>query len=462
MFLLSLKTRNTVERRPNILVIMTDQQCAKAMSCSGNQDLKTPAMDRIAKEGIRFTKAYSHNPICCPSRSSMFTGLFSHQTGVDQNVNMDFQMKGASFVKGIRSAGYRTGYFGKWHVPMDLNDPEVSGFDCIGFPEDNSKDPLVTPKVIEFLNASSDDSQSDASDEPFFAVASYHNPHDICQHARIASGMDDRYPNGALPEPVEHLKWPSLPHNHCADPQRPEAIDVHQNYEGMKSVYPTVDWPKGSPKWREYLWVYYRMVELVDAEIQRILDALEEKGLLENTLILFTSDHGDGMGSHQWNQKSLFYEEVSNIPLLITSFDEQLKGSTSDLLANVGVDFAATLLGAAGLEHGQLPGVDVRQAAETGEVPKRPFIVGQSCLHQSYGVYGEHRCRMIRSEKYKYVAYDGGERPEELFDLENDPGEQVNLTSLKNCIDILEEHRAWLRFWCKENGDDFELSQVAV
>jgi choline-sulfatase len=69
---------------------------------------------------------------------------------------------------------------------------------------------------------------------------------------------------------------------------------------------------------------------------------------------------------------------------------------------------------------------------------------------------------MIRSEKYKYVAYDGGERPEELFDLENDPGEQVNLTSLKNCIDILEEHRAWLRFWCKENGDDFELSQVAV
>ncbi|MGE9294242.1 MAG: sulfatase-like hydrolase/transferase [Puniceicoccales bacterium] len=440
----------TPAKRPNILWIMTDQQFAGAMSCAGNPWVRTPAMDSIAARGVRFTNAYCTNPICIPSRAGMITGRYPHEVGMTTNID-EHELDSPSLGMLMKDRGYSTGYVGKWHIPMPADDASWHGFDYIRHALPNKLDWLVADSCEEFLN-------SDPA-EPWFLVASFVNPHDICEWARMASGIKDEYKNGSIPPAPDASQCPPIPENFAIPEGEPSVIRELQA-EAVRT-YPVRDWDE--EKWRQYQWAYYRLVEKVDAEIQKILDALAASGQLDNTIIAFTSDHGDGLGSHQWNQKTLFYEESARVPFMVAGPGVKNPGSVNDTaLVSSGLDLAATFADYAGDD---LPddyhGVSVKGIVEEqANAPTHPYVVSENDLAPRYnhtgGIYG----RMLRSPRYKYVVYSEGENPEQLFDLKADPGELNDLTLDPANAALVEQHRELLRQHLRATNDTFTAATL--
>ena len=285
---------NTTKQPPNILVLMTDQQSAEAMSCClGRHHLHTPTMDRLAAEGIRFDQAYCAHPLCVPSRTSMFTGRYPHETGV--LTNDDRSLDSGRFpclAPLFKAHGYDTAYIGKWHVSIpDAHLPPVAGspeqgFDFCENNHHNGADVRNSDFAIRFLNQK--------RDNPFFMVVSYNNPHNICEWAR---GRRCGLPDGDFALPPSIGRCPPLRVNHLPPEGETDTMALLRRSYQASPIFPVAPW--GENEWREYAWAYYRMVELVDHHMGRVVAALEHLGLRENTLILFLSDHGDGQGAHR-------------------------------------------------------------------------------------------------------------------------------------------------------------------
>ncbi|MCF3651504.1 sulfatase family protein [Synoicihabitans lomoniglobus] len=431
------------QSRPNILFIWTDQQSAHAMSNAGNPWLHTPAMDELAAQGVTFKQTYCSDPICVPSRASWLTGQMPHRTGVTFNTE-EGGVVGAPLSRRFAEQGYDTGYVGKWHIPHAPDDKAWHGFEFTRHMRNNRLDPDVLPACNEFLRT--------PRDHPFFLVASFLNPHDICEWARLAAGGPDVLPNGQLPPAPPPEACPPLPDNFEIPAGEPDIIRTMQA-RGPK-LYPTVGWPEG--RWRQYLWAYYRLIERVDAQVGAILQTLRETGQDENTVIVFSSDHGDGAASHRWNQKTLFYEEVAKVPFIVRPPACARAGQRDDhSLVNLNLDFFPTVFDYAGLPATPgLPGRSVRgliegQPGATGH----PFVISQNEITNIYGasegVYG----RMLRTARYKYVRFSTGEKREQLFDLTDDPGEMQDLVTKTSHTDVLAEHRTLLDDWMRREDD---------
>ena len=305
--------------RPNILFIITDQQYAEAMSCRmGTQFLHTPTMDRLARSGTLFTRAYSSNPLCMPWRNSVFTGRYPHETRVTQNTNppggldpKNFPCLGTYF----RKAGYESAYCGKWHLCFDIKDSNAHGFEVLTGKGKNNHDTTVTEAARSFL--------ARPHDKPFILVASYLNPHNICEWARRLAGRQQVLNCGEIgdPPPVDQL--PPLPSNHAVPNGEPDGMTViRQAYQVDNGLFPVGKFTVED--WRKQRWGYYRMIEKVDSEIGKVLAALRDAGLEDKTMIVFTSDHGECAGAHKFNQKTVLYEESARVPLIIT-----MKGRTA-------------------------------------------------------------------------------------------------------------------------------------
>ncbi|MCB1122738.1 MAG: sulfatase-like hydrolase/transferase, partial [Verrucomicrobiae bacterium] len=411
--------RQSRDERPNILVIMTDQQSANMMSIAGNANLHTPAMDSLARKGVRFTKAYCTNPICVPSRTSFLTGTPSHVNGINFNRNdAPNGINGTPLTKVVQQAGYRTGYVGKWHIPHSIQDSDWNGIDFVKYPKSNEVDFLIPDGCSEFL--------AQKSDKPFLLFASFVNPHDICETARILSGIDDRFKNGLIPPFPDVSYCPKLPSNHAIPDDEPEVIRIHQAIPTNSRTYPSINWDDET--WRIYRWAYARLVELVDFQIGKVLELLNVYGVEENTVILFTSDHGDGNGAHCWNQKTLLYEETAGIPFMITDLRNPRDSEVNrERLVSMGLDLFPTIFDYAGISSpAGLMGLSARpETIRSG--PAHDYIVAENDLHPEYGRSGGVYGRMIRTANFKYVCYSEGKHHEQLFDLENDPGEMNNL-----------------------------------
>ncbi len=422
--------------RPNILFICTDQQFAGAMSCVGNGDLNTPGMDSLAEQGVRFEKAYCTQPLCCPSRASFMTGLMPHQVGVISNGH-DLSPKARDRAMGnlLRAGGYRCAYAGKWHIPGAT--PEELGFTELCGRGDGE----VPRGCIEFLNQD--------HEAPFLLVASFINPHDICQWAR-----SQPLPQGPVSDaPTE--KCPNLPVNFAVPPFDAEMLRFEQ--ASNPRIYPVLGY--SDEHWRHYRQAYYRLVEKVDAEIGVLLDGLRVSGLEEETVIVFTSDHGDGHGAHRWNQKTALYEECVRIPFIISFKGVTRAGATDEThLISMGLDLIPTLCDYAGIEApAGLPGRSVRPLAEGAQPPDwRDELVIETCLDLGSGPHGAQSMgRALRTERYKYSVYAMGRHREQLVDLEADPGEMVNLAVDAGHREVLNDHRRRLLAWCGETGDAF-------
>ena len=441
-------------QRPNILFIMTDQQHAGMMSCMGNKWLKTPAMDRLAASGIRFDRAYACNPVCVPSRFSLQTGLMPSAIGMGQNEDsaqaaVTEAMVEQSLGRIFQKAGYDTVYGGKVHLPNKMNGLKNLGYRNL---TGNSRRQLADA-CAEFIKG--------PHAEPFLLFASFINPHDICymaindfsrsQGAPIAGNVDsqmceavlDRARNSGDIGAFVEANCPPLPPNHAVPEAEAECITEKYLNVRLFRAYIRRNWT--ATQWRLHRWAYCRLTEMVDEEIGIVLDALREAGLEDNTLIVFTSDHGDMDSAHKMEHKSVLYGEAVRIPFIM-SYKGRIPADAIDdthLVSN-GLDLLPTLCDYAGIEAPQgLNGRSLRPLAEGKEVKDwRDFVVVES-----------QNGRMLRTNRYKYSIYDSGTHREQLIDMENDQGEMKNLAETEESRDVLDMHRQLLRRWAARTGD---------
>lgn len=439
-------------RRPNILFIITDQQFADALSCTmGSDYIRTPNIDSIAAKGMLFTKAYCANPLCVPNRTTIFTGRYPHEHGKQINSTRAIDIKEFPNIGMVlRKAGYSTGYFGKWHLPYPFKKAtaEESGYD----ERFDAKDFQVAAPAIEFIKKN--------KSKPFFVVFSMMNPHNICQY-----GRSQPLPDGDIGEVPVVKNCPPAPANLEKAKNQSDALEAIWQAR-LRAKYKKTDkrmfaplelW--GADDWRKYRWAYYRMVELADKEIGRVLSTLRKEGLEENTVIIFTSDHGDGIGSHRWAQKNMFYDECSRIPFIISQRDTT-KAGTSDLLVNNGLDIMPTICDYAGVKvPAKCKGVSLRGIAEGNQLQKkRKYVACSTRFVQDFREDGgplNLEGRMIRTKDFKYYIFDQGKQPEMLIDMKNDPGEMENLVGNPDYEKVLAEHREIFVKYKKESGDGF-------
>ena len=416
---------SSAQEKPNIIYIMTDQQTATAMSCMGNTDINTPNMDRLARSGILFQNAYCSAPLSGPSRASMFTGHTSHEIDMATNGKpMPKELRDKSLGILMKAVGYDCVYGGKWHVHTPSIPDGEFGFRNIH----NHNDEGLAEACAAYLD--------NRPQVPFFMVSSFDNPHNICEYAR----------NQNLPfaniQPIDIANCPGLPLNF---EQNPYDADIISHEKKLNfSAYPTVSYTPDD--WRAYRNAYFRLVEHVDAEIGKIIDAIDRNQLWENSVIIFTSDHGDGMGAHHWNQKSALYEEVINIPLIVVLPKKKNAGKKLSQLINNGVDFFASVCQWAGIHMpDSLHGVSYARLAETGNdsLQHQEYIVTETLFDKG----GNTRGWALRTKRYKYVLYDKGRYREQLFDIENDRSEMRNLAVENKYEEGLKRRRALLHKW---------------
>lgn len=423
------------DNRPNIVLIMTDQHQAEALSIAGNSNLITPNLDKLAKTGILFENAYVTFPLCSPSRSSIFTGKMPHTLGVNSNAAGDNKMEASDKQMGLghilSQSGYNTAYAGKWHA-HEAGMVDGNGFTTIADFGDTS----LAEKCVDYLKS------KQKSKQPFFLVASFDNPHNICEWAR-----NEPLPYGNI-APVPLNKTPELPVNFRKSATFPEALQIEQNID--VKVYPTQNYTEAD--WRQYRYTYYRLVEKVDAEIGKIIDAIDALGLRENTIIIFTSDHGDGNASHGWNQKTALFQESVKVPFIINYKGiKTSKGRTNSALLSNGLDLYPTICDFAQIDYSKdLLGKSIKQIIEK-QHNTRDFVVVETKFEgkNAYGTMG----RALITKQYKYVLYSWGKNREQFFDFENDPYEMNNLIDSKDQLQNIDDCRQQLLDWCKQTDD---------
>ena len=422
---------------PNILLIIADQHTGSVMSQRGYSHVTTPGIDKIADAGVTFTRAYTPYPVCKAFRKSMMTGVMPSQ--------LDDPTQYPSIGKTLSEAGYETVYHGKWHVGETRihNSADWHGFETY---DGRQRDTTTRERVVDFIRQE--------HDKPFFLVTSFMNPHDACELARRMSGIDDDYKDVPIDEDIPVELTPPLPANFEIPPNEAEGFSLRRGSEpgtNMFEKHPTKYWTKD--QWRQYMYGYDRLLEMVDAHIKLVIDELEAQGLLEDTVIIYTSDHGDGHAAHKWNQKMTFYEEAINVPFIVSWKGKTKAGYLDEqtLLSN-GLDIFPTILRFAGVPvPDSLHGVDLTPQVLAGFVgeslPERTFVVSE--INQA-----EFKGRMVVTQDFKYILFDGGENPEQLFDLANDPGELRPVSDKPEYRDQLLAHRNMLVEWHDRIEDD--------
>jgi len=434
---LAARARDT--RRPNVLFIMTDQQTLRAMSAYGNRHLHTPNMDSIAATGVRFEKSYCTAPVCGPARSSLVTSCMPHVTGVNVNGQKPDPAI-ANMGEVFREAGYVTAWAGKWHLPESYPKTSIPGFEYLHVPAGTKfrlgqeTDGPVTDEAVRFLGT--------RHERPFLLAVSLHNPHDICWWVREE------------PQPHDDASGlPPLPANFEIDPDEPPFIAecrVRTTY-GQENIY-TRQWDR--TQWRAYLRQYYRYTEEVDGHVGRILQALRQRGLEEDTLVVFSSDHGEGAAGHRWVVKLMLYEEPAAVPLVVSWKGVTPAGRADSTHLVCGLDVLPTMCDYAGVPpRGSFAGMSLRPLIERPERPGRDFVVTEL---QPDPEHMDRKGRMLRTGRYKYVVFSHGQNREMLFDLESDPGETANLARRPAAKAELDRHRSLLRQWADRTGDAFE------
>jgi len=414
-------------KRPNVLIITTDQQQVDAMSAVGNPWVKTPHMDSIAARGVYFTRSYCAFPLCSPSRSALHTGRTPHEIRVDRNtvpIDPAVPISGQVF----RTAGYDTGYAGKWHMPNTYPTDGIAGFEVLNKSTRQGKlahavDEATMNAGIEFLKRK--------HDKPFLLVVSFINPHDIClpagEDSPLLGDVWKKY------EPAPGVKVPPLPAN------------FDKTAGGLDNVRSPKNEKWDENQWQRYRYAYYRMVEDVDQQVGQVLAALRQTGQEDNTVIIFTSDHGEGLGSHRWTGKMMFYDEEAAVPLIVSWQGVTPAGRIEREHLVSTLDVLPTICDYAGIQAPPLMrGESLRTVIEKPEQPGHEFVVSEMA---GGGAVRAGRNFMVRTKQYKYVFFPGAERTEMLFDLQADSGEMKNLAGEKAMAGQLDRHRQLLAQW---------------
>lgn len=388
---------------------------------------RTPELDRLAAEGITFDRFYCSYAQCSPSRASLQTGLYPHEAGVmviygfgghTGHLGPRHRTLGQAFA----ASGYRTAYFGKSHFGYPLADLGYAEGAEHGYGASLAKvDEAIVDDAIALV-------QEHDPSQPLFLTVSLHEPHPPFE---TVEPYATEFPTDRMPVPESF-------DDDLSD--RPAFLSARKAHgEGGY---------RDRDHLRQELAQYYSMISQVDAQFGRVRAALEAKGLWDDAVVAFTSDHGDMMGGHGLRLKGTFpYEELYRVPLLIKAPDVEPASRTDGLAVNVALP--ATLMTLAGLDTP--PGWPDRtlagMVAGTDPGPDRVFM-------EHYGAYwGWHPFRTVVTRRYKYVDYYGSDAPAaELYDLIEDPGERTNLTGRPNLGTVEADLRDSVREWWSATG----------
>jgi arylsulfatase A-like enzyme len=439
--------------RPNILFIMSDDHAYQAMSCYGSNRNKTPNLDRLANEGMRFDRAFVTNSICGPSRAVILTGKYSHLNGFARNGNV-FNGAQQHVAKLLQQAGYQTAVIGKWHL-----ESEPTGFDywqvLIGqgpyynppmltsegrVQHTGYTTEIVTDLALEWLKEKRD------PNKPFFLMYQHKAPH---REWQPGPKYFDRYRDVTLPEPetlfddyegrgrAARMQEMEVANDLSRldlklDPPRnlnaEQARAWHEAYDAENEAFEKANLQGDDlVRWQyqRYAKDYLRCVDAVDENVGRVLDYLDESGLAKNTVVFYTSDQGWYLGEHGWYDKRWMYEESFRTPLLVRWPDYIHPGSTSEKMV-MNLDFAETFLDVAGVEiPADMQGRSLRPILEG----RAPEDWRTSVYYHYYEYPGPHSVPKhygVRTERHKLIYfYELDEW--ELYDLENDPDELKNV-----------------------------------
>ncbi len=429
--LLAARPARAADGRPNVLFILTDDQRYDAMSCVGYPDwLRTPNMDRIRHEGALFSNAFVTISLCSPSRACFLTGCYAHTHGVRTNETNDPDPALPTFPRVLQQAGYDTGFIGKWHMAPKA-DPRP-GFDYwLSFlGQGRYEDPplnengrefraegymtdLLTGYALRFL-------ERDRSG-PFCLYLSHkavHGPFTPAQRHK------DLYPDAEIPRPAGFDDtFRDKPEWIRAGFVRGARAEQWRKNRDMP-VPPELPPGEWDPKSKGRI-DYYRCLAAVDEGIGQILDALRDKGELDNTVIIFAGDNGYFHGEHRRGDKRLMYEESLRIPMTIRYPALVKPGSTVDDMV-LNIDVAPTLIDLAGLA---VP-------PTVQGLSMRPLLAGESTRWRSSFLYEYFRegwlpgiptMLGVRTRRHKFITYPQLEDLDELYDLQADPLELTNL-----------------------------------
>lgn len=470
-------------KQPNILFIFTDQHRLSAVGAYGETPCKTPNIDKLAKEGILFKNTYTTCPVCSPARASIMTGKFPHSHGISTNINQlgcsihSLEDNPELLSRKLEKANYSLGYSGKWHLGSKQKTtpfgtiskpslPVTVGFEGQNFPDHGGggfgypeykqylkengfehkvkdwaeKTKLIWPAgelegpeestVPYFLTENTINMIDDFSKrkKPFFIWHNFWGPHGPFYTTKKYLDM---YRDVDIPE-WPNYTWPasSIPGLHHAK--------IHPEQENLK-------WDD----WAMMIRYYYAFTTMLDDQIGRMIEHLKNKGLMENTVIIFSSDHGQTLGSHGglvdkgWHH----FEETHRIPLIMR-FPESNKGYTVEELVSL-VDIYPTIVDIAdsNQECPESQGKSLLPLIEKKGEWKRDCVVTEfNGLAHSLTTQ-----RTLRQGNWKYAYNNCADS--ELYDLENDPYEMHNLINKESCKEIIMELEKCLINWMKETKD---------
>ena len=447
--------------RPNVLFIHSDQHRYDCLGAHGHPQLRTPHLDELAAQGVDFSHAFCPIAVCTPTRASLMTGLWPHGHGAlsiwnlcedrRQTLQTDLPMWSQS----LKASGYNLGYVGKWHVHPTLL-PTDCGFDQY-VPETDynawrTKQGLAPLAPLDFRDAW--DGETDAAIEPHQSRLAWGADHAIRMLEDYAAQgepwlvrwdpSEPHLPNrvplpfASLYDPDELAPWPSF---------FDELKDKPYIQAQMRRTWGVEGWSWA--QWAPIVARYLGEISLLDAQIGRVLRALDESGTRENTLVIYSTDHGDFCGGHGLVDKHCaMYDDILRVPLIIRWPDRLPAGETCESFVCNALDVAATLCRVAEVEvPPTFGGRDLVALAMGADAQPRADI---------YAVYygcqfGGYSSRMVRDAQWKYVW--NATAQDELYDIENDAGELVNLAANPGYAGELARLRARLLAWMRASED---------
>lgn len=425
------------QTKPNIVYIMTDDQGIWSLGCYGNNEIHTPNPDRLAAKGTKFDQFYCTSPVCSPSRASLLTGRIPSQHGVNDWISggnienpIEYLAGQVAYTDVLAENGYICGLSGKWHLGDSLKPqksfshwyvhqsgggsyydaPMIKNGECIN--QEGYLTKAITDDALEFL------AQHKGQEDPFYLSIHYTAPH----HPWINSHPEE------FVSLYDECAFETCPQNELK-PWFTKTMSINEG------------------NWRENAKGYYGSITAMDHHVGRVMDYLDENGLTEDTLVIFTSDNGFSCGHHGFWGKGNgttplnMYDYSIKVPLIISHPGTIPEGQTNDSLLS-GYDFMPTLLEYVGLTsytHDKLlPGKSFATSLlnSVTEIEDEPIVV--------YDEYGP--VRMIRTKEWKYIhRYPVGQH--ELYHLVNDPGERNNLVDQKEYQARVNELKTQLTDW---------------
>jgi len=425
-------------RKPNILFVFADQLRSMELGCYGGDQVRTPNLDRLAREGVLFSKAFSIQPVCSPFRAMLMTGNFPVKNGMVLN---DHLLKNPTlyFAEVCKSAGYNTGYIGKWHIDgygrTNCIPPERwRGFDywrtleCTHtyfnseyFHQDEKKARTWTQyDAISQTDEACSFIKEKSGIDPFMMVLSWGPPHD----PYIAP---EKYMKRFSPDSI---RLRENVNDFAAAEQMWKESDTELSDEFIKNRERSMPGlqNRGNDEVKKWYCGYYAAIEALDECMGNLLKTLEDKGELDNTIIVFTSDHGDNLGSHRQYGKNMPYEESISIPFIIR-YPEKIKPGTKTDALLAPIDMMPTVLSLAGIDCPDVDGKDLSDVARGKGKDDRDalLLIKPLWLSVNWITNGNGPWRGVRTHRYTYALKSDSLKPWLLFDNETDPYQFKNL-----------------------------------